>query len=458
MSAKLKGKRYVCENCGYISSKWLGRCPNCLAWNSFRELTEPDHQASGGRSLKLSASRSPLPITSVNVETLEEMRTQIGEVDRVLGGRIVQGSLILLAGEPGIGKSTLALQIALSLSSQGKKVLYATAEERASQVKLRFDRIKKGFDGLTDEGGAKNLHILEAQNLGEVLSVADDYQLVVVDSVQTFYLPDLDSPPSNISQVKAIAHELMTHSKVTGTSYIALAHVTKEGLIAGPKYLEHMVDVVLMLETYESFRVLRAVKNRYGRSGEIGLFEMTPFGLKEVPSVSWLTPTGSDPGVVPFITLEGLRPIALEIQALVTKSYLERPKRLSWGLDPVRLNVILSIINKYLNLKIYQYDVIVNVNGAVSLWGQDSDLAVAASVLSSLYGKPVGDLVFLGRLSLQGRVLPVPNLPARLEEAKRLKIKGIITSRQYYDKLRDDTVEIIYLDRVEELKSLIRDH
>ena len=316
---------------------------------------------------------------------------------------------------------------------------------------MRADRLKTNR-------GIYEIEVLETQNLRYILELGNDYDLIVLDSIQAFFLPELESPPSSISQLKAIAHELLSFSKSNYKTILVLAHVTKEGLIAGPKYLEHMVDVVLLMEPYETYRVLRSLKNRYGPSNEVGLFEMTSQGLMEVAKSSWITSSEPDPGVIPFIAIEGRRAIALEIQALVTKSYLDRPRRLTWGLDPLRLDVILSILSKYLKLKLYQYDIIINVNGAIKIYNQDADLALASSILSSIRSKPLSQYAFLSRLSLQGRLLPLSNIEMRLREAHNLGLRGAVVSslQREISKLNlPHDFKLITLEKVDQLSRLI---
>lgn len=402
---------FVCQNCGYESPKWSGRCPECGSWSSFvEEIREKKAKKNSGWSS--SYSEKPVPI--VEVKSLSEERTETGisEFDRVLGGGLVKGSVVLISGEPGIGKSTFLLQVA-SLLARKSKVLYVTAEESAEQVSLRAKRLRIG---------EKKLYVLPQNNLEEVMKQVDllKPEFVIYDSVQTLYLPSLESAPGSVSQVRECSAYITRISKVRKLTSLIVGHVTKEGNIAGPKVLEHVVDAVFQFEGDRGYnlRVLKSLKNRFGSTGEIAVFEMTGRGLEEVknPSQFFLSerPLGK-PGSAVFVGIEGSRPILLEVQALVTRAVFATPQRRAKGISPNRLSIIVATLEKELGFPLRNFDVFVNVVGGITVDEPAVDLPIAAAIVSSYLNKPVDEsLALFGEIGLAGEVRRV-----RLEEMRK---------------------------------------
>jgi DNA repair protein RadA/Sms len=373
----MKGeKRFLCTNCGYEATKWLGRCPVCGEWGSLKEVRGVERKE-GERKLV-----RPVPLKDVTVKDRERVTTGIREFDRVLGGGVPRGAFIVLGGEPGIGKSTLALQVALSLQERGLKVLYVTAEESLGQLRERCERIsEKGI----------NLLVMEGEEIESVAQVVEELKpsLLVLDSIQTVRVSDLPSPEGSITQVRGCGTRLLRLTKELGITVIAISHVTKDGTLAGPKTLEHMVDVVLSIEGERTsdLRILRALKNRYGSTEELGIFEMTARGLMEVenPSLYFISKeriAREGTTIVPL--LEGKRPILVEIQSLVSPTYYSVPQRSSTGYDIRRLHMILALLEKRLKISLSRYDVFVNVTGGIKIQESAADLGVAGERSQSL--------------------------------------------------------------------------
>lgn len=414
-----KKTNFVCNNCGSISPKWMGKCSECGKWNTFEE--ELIIRTKG----VVTKTQSPVKIKDVDI--VEEKRDKIGieEFDRTLGGGIVKGSLILVGGEPGIGKSTLLMQLANNMSSKNKKVLYITGEESALQLKLRAER-------LNVEG--ENLYILAENILENIIPVIDKIKpnYIIIDSVQTVSTNQISSPQGTVSQIKEVTSELMKISKTQNIATFIIGHVTKTGSIAGPKLLEHIVDTVLYFEgdSETPYRILRAVKNRFGSSNEIGIFEMTSFGLEEIknPSIIFLSSqTLGKPGAVILPTMEGTRPILVEIQSLVSKTNFSMPRRVSVGLDFNKLNMIIAVIEKQLGFNLFYYDIYVNCVGGLTLNEPGVTLSMLVSILSSYLNKPIKeDMVVFGEVGLLGEIRSVNNISKRLLEAKRLGYKFAI--------------------------------
>ncbi|MGC8734456.1 MAG: ATPase domain-containing protein [bacterium] len=384
---------YICSECGYISKYWLGKCPNCQNWDTFVE-NNVDEQDDKNKLINN---------TEINVKNINEIiinenicyPTNISEVDRCLGGGFFKKSLVLLSGEPGVGKSTLTLQIANNLPL---KVIYVAAEESAIHIKSRFDRINKNNIN-------NNLFIFENSNLGYILEAIKDFDFIIIDSIQAIFDESLNTPIGSTSQVKSCIDKIITYLKINDKIFLILAHITKSGLIAGPKFLEHMVDTTLFLENKDEYRILRVKKNRYGSTQEIGLFTMTPYGLIENNiSIEFKL---DNPGSVYFFLLEGSRLIPLEIQSLVSKAYFEKPKRIAWGLDPVKLSVIISIIQKFLRFDLYKYDVISSVVGALKIFDPLADFSIAASIISSYLNTNFSKSLFIGNLNLYSYITPI---------------------------------------------------
>lgn len=421
--SKVKTK-YVCQNCGYSTLRWSGKCPDCDTWSSLVEeiVTNDKKRASGSGSLKVNEGSYKLisEISSVN-----ESRTQthISELDRVLGGGIVGGSVILIGGDPGIGKSTLMLQLAEQIKD--KKILYVSGEESASQIKLRADRLNYHLG---------NFYILSETNMEIIEAVIEKESpdIVVVDSIQTVYRPEIESAPGTVSQLRESSALLMHIAKKNNVAVFIVGHITKDGMIAGPKVLEHMVDVVLQFEgeRTHSYRILRGIKNRFGSTNEIGIFEMTDMGLKEVlnPSEVFLSQRNyGASGCVISASIEGTRPILIEVQALVTSSNFGIPQRTSMGFDYKKLSIIIAVIEKKLGVVLSKSDIFINIAGGIKIDEPAIDLAVAMSIYSSFRDIPVdSETVVLGEIGLSGEIRTISYIDRRITEAAKLGFKRII--------------------------------
>ncbi len=404
--------QYVCQSCGYRAPRWLGRCPSCEAWNSMVEEVEVPRKP---------APRTANPVPLPEVLPLPEQRwpTGMAELDRVLGCGFVPGSLVLVGGDPGIGKSTLALQAAHRLAEAGKAVLYVAGEESPQQTRMRAERV-----------GAlsRDVWVVAETDLDAVLAAARKLRpaLLVVDSIQTVYRPDVPSAPGSVGQVRECAAALLQLAKSEGVAVLLVGHVTKEGMLAGPKVLEHLVDTVLYFEgeRHQAYRILRAVKNRFGSTNEIGVFEMRGSGLVEVPnpSAAFLSehPPGAS-GAAVVCTLEGSRPLLVEVQALVSPSAFGTPRRATSGVDYNRLLLLLAVLEKHAGLGFSQADVYANAAGGVRVDEPAADLGIALAVASSYRSTALDPkTVFCGELGLAGEVRPVPQLGRRLGEASKL--------------------------------------
>ncbi len=415
--------RFACQSCGYVSPRWTGRCPECGEWNSFvEELTEEHHGKSGAQ--KSSSAIEIVPLSKVEVTEGKRLPTGIEEFDRVLGGGLMPGSVILVAGDPGVGKSTLMMQLARS--EKLGRILYVTGEESRAQVRVRAQRL-----GIKD---LDRLFVLAETNLDAIEKAVSEFNppVLVVDSIQTVYHPDIMSAPGSVSQVRECAAKLAQLAKVSGTAAFIVGHVTKDGTAAGPKVLEHIVDAVLQLEgeRHYAFRILRANKNRFGSTNEIGIFEMHETGLVEVenPSEIFLSERSyGSSGSTVTATIEGTRPILLEVQALVTPTGYSVPQRTATGLDYRRLSIILAVVEKRMGLKLGAFDVFLNIAGGVRIDEPAVDLAAAISVISSYRDIPVdsGTLV-IGEVGLAGEVRSVSQIERRVQEAAKLGFKRAI--------------------------------
>ncbi|MBM2813397.1 MAG: replication and repair protein RadA [Ignavibacteria bacterium] len=434
---------FVCQQCGSRSAKWLGKCNSCGAWGSYAE--EIEHPSSGKPKLKKMGGSSPIRLSEITQDENSRIETGIKEFDRVLGGGIIAGSLILVGGDPGIGKSTLMLQMCGNL--QQFAPLYVTGEESLQQVKFRSERL-----GINPE-----LMLLSETNIEQINAVitSTDCDVIVVDSIQSVASDRIDSTPGSILQVRECAALLMQTAKQTGKAIFIIGHVTKEGIIAGPKILEHLVDTVLQFEgekTY-SYRILRSLKNRFGSTNEIGIFDMSSDGLRQVsnPSELFLVHREhQDSGVAIVAAIEGTRPILLEIQALVSTSGYNMPQRTSTGFEMRRLQMILAVLEKRLGIQFRQQDVFVNVAGGVYMNDPSLDLAVAAALVSSHRDSPIdGKTVLIGEIGLTGEVRPVPNVEQRIIESEKLGFKRILVPKPNAEKLsRNFDMEIIPVERI----------
>jgi DNA repair protein RadA/Sms len=423
--AKTKtGTLFACRECGDTTTKWGGKCLSCGAWDSLTEIAATALEvATEKRGLGDVSEARPLK----DIVALKEPRTRTGmsELDRVLGGGIVPGSLVLIGGDPGIGKSTLLLQMATTLSAGDVRVLYVTGEESLTQLKMRAERL---------ETPSPEMSVLSETNLDAIFRQcqANKPAILVIDSIQTIYKPDLPGSPGSMTQLRECTLALMVHAKSTGTAIFIVGHVTKEGVLAGPRMLEHMVDSVVYFEgeKHNAYRILRAVKNRFGATNEIGVFEMASTGLIQVdnPSSVFAHNRGErDPGSVVSCSIEGTRPILVEVQALVSRSNYSNPQRVSMGLDSKRLTILLALLEKFAGIEIGMQDVFVSLAGGFRIEETAVDLAVAAAVASNHLGKKcLADTLALGELGLNGELRTIPQADARIKEAMRLGFKTVV--------------------------------
>ncbi|MBI4363864.1 MAG: DNA repair protein RadA [Candidatus Latescibacteria bacterium] len=413
---------FLCSACGNESPKWFGRCPHCGAWNTAVEETAKAAPRGPGRGYGAGeGSAVPQRLDEIGGEGEERWRSGIGEMDRVLGGGLVPGSLVLIGGDPGIGKSTLALQLAGALGRAGRAVLYVSGEESPRQARMRAERI-----ALRGEGA--NLWLHSEIDLDAILGEVDRLtpSLLVVDSIQTLYLSSLDAAPGSVSQVRECGLRLLRLAKERSLPVLLIGHVTKDGAVAGPRTLEHMVDVVLYLEgdAHHGYRILSAAKNRFGSTNEIGVFEMRGDGLIEVenPSERLLRDRGASvPGSAVVASMEGTRPLLVEVQALVAPTHFANPQRVAQGVDPRRLAVVIAVLEKRAGLSLAGSDVFVNVAGGIRLEEPAADLGLAVALASSFREIPIPpDRVLIGEVGLGGELRPVPQLARRLQESERL--------------------------------------
>ena len=436
--------KYICSNCGYESLRWIGKCPECYSWNSFtEEIVE-----TSPRKANISKSRfSYSKILDISANEDDRIKTGIIEFDRVLGGGIMPGSVILLGGDPGIGKSTIAMQAAASIK---EKVLYVTGEESEKQIKLRSSRLNVKSDSFFVQAETELSNIL-----GAIKEIGPS--VVIIDSIQTTYRSELENSPGTITQIRECAAMLMEEAKKNHYSVIIIGHVTKEGMIAGPKILEHMVDTVLQFEgeSNHSFRILRAQKNRFGSTNEIGVFEMREDGLREVtnPSELFLSEREKQtPGSVVTSSIEGSRPILLEVQALVTPSSFGYPQRVSNGFDQKRLSILLAVLEKRANVRASVNNVFVNVAGGIRVIEPAVDLAVCVSIASSLIDKVVDNqTIIIGEVGLGGEIRSVGHIEKRLQEAQKLGFKSaIIPAGNLKGIKQSDAIKVISVDNVKD--------
>ena len=423
---------FECQECGYKSAKWMGKCPACGAWESFVEVNENKEKKASLKKANI------LKFDEIQKDSISRFSSNDIELDLVLGGGIVPGSLVLLGGSPGVGKSTLMLKLAGNVD---KKVLYVAGEENPGQIKIRAERL-----GIKN----KNLYLMPEIIVENIIEeIKNGYELVIIDSIQTIYSENLTSAPGSVSQVREATFELMRVAKETKTPVFIIGHITKEGSIAGPRVLEHMVDTVLYFEGDASreLRILRSFKNRFGATNEIGIFEMNKNGLESAKNRSFFSKK-SIPGSAITVTLEGTRPIVLEVQALVSESY-SIPKRSATGFDLARLNMILALLEKKLNLPLNQYDVFVNITGGIKINEPAADLAVIAAIVSSFKNRPISkESVFIGEVSLVGDIRDVPSMDIRLKEAANLGFKKAIVANK-------PNIEYLKTYEVKEVEKLI---
>lgn len=433
--AKGKATVYFCQNCGYESGKWMGQCPGCREWNTFvEEVIDKKNVGKGKVSGNDDAKAVPLSA----IETTEDRRTStdIKELDRVLGGGIVQGSLILVGGDPGIGKSTLLLQVCRNLSCQKVKVLYISGEESLQQIKIRAQRIGEFGESLS---------LLCETNLDTIQKVIDREkpQIVIIDSIQTMYNEDVASAPGSVSQVRESTGKLMQIAKGSGISIFIVGHVTKEGVVAGPRVLEHMVDTVLYFEgdRHAAYRILRGVKNRFGSTNEIGVFEMRQEGLTEVENPSEFMLSGKPEGAsgsVVACSMEGTRPILLEVQALVCHSNFGIPRRTAAGTDFNRVNLLMAVLEKRLGLSLGNCDAYINIAGGIRMNEPAIDLGIVLALISSYKERAIDEkTICFGEVGLSGEVRAVSMAEQRVMEAKKLGFETCILPKVCVDAIRD---------------------
>ena len=415
--AKAKKSIYFCQNCGHEESKWLGQCPMCREWNTF---VEEKVTVSKGTAAKNTVREAEVvTLSSVSTDQEDRMQTEIEELDRVLGGGVVPGSLVLVGGDPGIGKSTLLLQVCKRLSDQGRKVLYISGEESLKQIKLRANRMGTFSD---------HLLLLCETNLETIRQVIEREHpaVAVIDSIQTMYNPDIASAPGTVSQVRDVTLSLMKLAKERSISVFVVGHVTKDGALAGPKVLEHMVDCVLYFEgeRHQSHRILRAVKNRFGSTNEIGVFEMTGEGLREVKNPSSMMLEGrpeQTSGSTVICTLEGTRPLLAEVQSLVAPTTFPAPRRMTTGADYNRVNLLIAVLEKRVGLNLSNQDIYVNIVGGMRIDEPAADLGIICAVASAFKNKDIDpDIALIGEVGLTGELRAVNQIDKRLNEMKKL--------------------------------------
>ncbi len=445
--AKKKNTLFECQHCGLTSPKWMGKCTNCGAWDSMVELNEQEKEV-----IKLTSSASPggtakaQAITDISEESVERYSSNDIELDLVLGGGVVPGSLTLIGGSPGVGKSTLLLKIGANIADSGKNVLYVTGEESAGQVKLRANRL---------EANAPSLYLLSEIRLEQVLLELGErhYDFIIIDSIQTLYSETITSAPGSVTQVRQITFDLMRIAKEKRIAIFIIGHITKEGSIAGPRVLEHMVDTVLYFEgdSSQELRILRGFKNRFGPTSEIGVFEMRGEGLVSAKDISsrFFNRNKSQPGSALTVIMEGSRPIILEVQALVSDTHAPNPKRQATGFDNNRLNMLLALLERKLEIPLNSYDVFVNITGGIKITETSADLAILAAIISSFRNRTISkETLFIGEVSLVGDVREVFQLDSRLKEAKLQKITKALVPKK---PLEAQGVKCFEIDEVSKL-------
>ena len=445
-----KTTAFFCQSCGYESAKWLGQCPGCREWNTFVE--EPvDKGSKSGKISYLSQKAVPVMLKDITGGESERISSGIGELDRVLGGGIVRGSLVLIGGDPGIGKSTLLLQVTRNLTKSGHKVLYVSGEESLRQIKMRADRLGTDFDTL------KILCETNLSDIGEAIK-AESPETVVIDSIQTMFKEDVSSAPGSVSQVREATSFLMQIAKQLDINIFIVGHVTKEGAVAGPRVLEHMVDTVLYFEgdRHASYRILRGVKNRFGSTDEIGVFEMRSEGLSEVPNPSEFMLSGragDASGSVITCSMEGTRPVMIEIQALVCRSNFGIPRRQTTGMDYNRVNLLMAVIEKRAGLNIGDHDAYVNIAGGLKINEPSLDLATVFAIVSSFRNKAVDEkTVIFGEVGLSGEVRAVSQAEQRVAEARKLGFTTVVLpASNLSDRLKKlDGIELIPVSNIKD--------
>ncbi len=446
---------YACQSCGYQAPKWLGKCPDCGQWQTFVEEYQGANTAGSSIERLLSAQREPVRIDEIELDAEERISTGIGEFDRVLGGGLVPGTMILLGGDPGIGKSTLMLQALCSMAEKGLKVLYVSGEESIKQIRIRSRRLSAESPGIL---------VVSEIDIEAILTMAGNVKpdVLVIDSIQTMFCPDLSSAPGSVSQVRESAMKLMLLAKRTNLPTFLVGHVTKDGAIAGPRLLEHMVDTVLYFEGDRNhvFRILRSVKNRFGSTNEIGVFEMKEKGLDEVPnpSAAFLSerPLNS-PGSIVTASMEGTRPILVELQALAGSTNFGTPRRTILGLDHNRVALLVAVMEKKLGMHLMGYDIFMNVAGGVKVDEPAVDMGIIAAVASSFLDRPVLEgSVVLGEVGLTGEVRAISHAETRVMEIKKMGFKRCLVPESNLKRMAGiDDIELAGIKNISEAMEML---
>ncbi len=447
MAKKKIQSAYFCQSCGTQSSKWLGKCPQCNEWNTYvEEVISRESDTKGG--FKSKKINNPTLVSEIDYTNEKRILTNDKELNRVLGGGVVPGSLILLGGDPGIGKSTLLLQFALS--SKSKKILYVSGEESEKQIKMRAERIKKN---------SEHCYILCETSTQNIFQQIEQLQpdILVIDSIQTLHTAHIDSSPGSVSQIRECTAELIKYAKETGTAVFLIGHINKDGAIAGPKILEHMVDTVLQFEGDRNYvyRILRTIKNRFGSASELGVYEMNQEGLREVSNPSEILISERDEatsGVGIAATIEGARPLLVEIQSLVSSAVYGNPQRSATGFDTKRMNMLLAVLEKRCGFRLGAKDVFLNITGGIKIADTAIDLAVVCSILSSDQDIALDSLTcFAGEIGLSGEIRAINRIENRIAEAEKLGYKKIIVSKYNKFNAKGFSIEIIQCGKIEEV-------
>ena len=437
---------YECQHCGMTTPKWMGKCTNCGAWDSFIELNQQQQEVI--KQTKKSASSKPkaVSINKIVEEKVYRFSSLDNELDNVLGGGIVPGSLTLIGGSPGVGKSTLLLKVGSNIASTGRDVLYVTGEESAGQIKLRANRLKSNHD---------SLYLLSEIRLEQILVELEHrhYDFLIIDSIQTIYTENISSAPGSVTQVRQITFELMRIAKEKDLAIFIIGHITKEGSIAGPRVLEHMVDTVLYFEgdSSQELRILRGFKNRFGATSEIGVFEMRSDGLISATDIAsrFFNRDSQQSGSALTVIMEGSRPIILEVQALVSESHTPNSKRQATGFDNNRLNMLLALLERKLEIPLSGYDVFINITGGIKITETAADLAILAAIISSFRDRAISkETIFIGEVSLVGDVREVYGLDVRLKEAKMQNITKALVAKKPLEKT---SIKTFVVDEVTKL-------
>lgn len=437
---------FECQHCGLTTPRWMGKCTNCGAWDSFVELNEHQQEVVKKTKSASTTSAKALSINEIKEEEVFRFSSKDIELDMVLGGGIVPGSLTLIGGSPGVGKSTLLLKVGADVASSGQNVLYVTGEESGSQIKLRANRLEANQD---------TLYLLSEIRLEQVLSELEhrDYTFLIIDSIQTLYSENISSAPGSVTQVRQITFELMRIAKDKNIAIFIIGHITKEGSIAGPRVLEHMVDTVLYFEgdSSQELRILRGFKNRFGPTSEIGVFEMRNNGLISATDVAsrFFNRNSEQAGSALTVIMEGSRPIILEVQALVSESHTANSKRQATGFDTNRLNMLLALLERKLEIPLSGYDVFINITGGIKISETSADLAILAAIISSFRNRAISkQTVFIGEVSLVGDVRDVFAMDARLKEANMQNISKALVAKKPLEK---SNIKLFVVDEVTKL-------